>query len=189
MMSPDHRRLASNRNHQTGQRSEDGHRFTMATMVWFAAAYKNTRTIFRSVLSKSSVEAVRFLSNLKKSRFRFLLRSNPPMGRQPTLVLVSRLSLGPRQSLAVVEAQGMRFLVSTTSEGSTSMVALSSQEENDDHIARSTVAWTLPEDSPSVAGSFPVLPKPALKARMPTVHTFGDRRLRLQKAREGRISW
>lgn len=41
-------------------------------------------------------------------------------GRQhhePRLALVERISLGPRQSLALVEAEGRRILVATSAEG------------------------------------------------------------------------
>jgi flagellar biogenesis protein FliO len=37
--------------------------------------------------------------------------------RQPRLELVERIALAPRQSLALVEAEGRRFLVATSPEG------------------------------------------------------------------------
>jgi hypothetical protein len=36
---------------------------------------------------------------------------------QPRLALVERISLAPKQSLALVEAEGRRFLVATSAEG------------------------------------------------------------------------
>ena len=36
---------------------------------------------------------------------------------RPRLTLVERISLAPKQSLALVEAEGRRFLVATSSEG------------------------------------------------------------------------
>jgi hypothetical protein len=36
---------------------------------------------------------------------------------QPRLALVERIALAPRQSLALVEAEGKRFLVATSAEG------------------------------------------------------------------------
>jgi flagellar biogenesis protein FliO len=36
---------------------------------------------------------------------------------RPRLALVERITLGPRQSLALVEAEGRRFLVATSPEG------------------------------------------------------------------------
>ncbi|MGC9159461.1 MAG: flagellar biosynthetic protein FliO, partial [Terracidiphilus sp.] len=38
-------------------------------------------------------------------------------GAQPRLELLERIALAPRQSLALVEAEGRRFLVATSSEG------------------------------------------------------------------------
>jgi flagellar biogenesis protein FliO len=45
-------------------------------------------------------------------RFRRGLRN------QPRLALVERIALAPRQSLALVEVEGRRFLVATSSDGS-----------------------------------------------------------------------
>jgi flagellar biogenesis protein FliO len=42
----------------------------------------------------------------------------------PRLALVERIALGPRQSLALIEAEGRRFLVATSAEGSPSFCAL-----------------------------------------------------------------
>jgi flagellar biogenesis protein FliO len=44
--------------------------------------------------------------------------------RQPRLELVERITLAPRQSLALVEAEGRRFLVATSSEGAPAFYAL-----------------------------------------------------------------
>jgi flagellar biogenesis protein FliO len=38
--------------------------------------------------------------------------------RRPSLALLERITLAPRQSLALVEAEGRRFLVATSAEGS-----------------------------------------------------------------------
>ena len=43
---------------------------------------------------------------------------------QPRLELVERITLAPRQSLALVEAEGRRFLVATSPEGAPSFYAL-----------------------------------------------------------------
>jgi len=42
----------------------------------------------------------------------------------PRLALVERIALAPRQSLALVEAEGRRFLVATSSEGAPAFYAL-----------------------------------------------------------------
>jgi flagellar biogenesis protein FliO len=44
--------------------------------------------------------------------------------RQPRLELLERISLAPRQSLALVEAEGRRFLVATSPEGAPAFYAL-----------------------------------------------------------------
>ena len=44
--------------------------------------------------------------------------------RQPRLELVERIALAPRQSLSLVEAEGRRFLVVTSPEGSPAFYAL-----------------------------------------------------------------
>jgi flagellar biogenesis protein FliO len=43
---------------------------------------------------------------------------------QPRLELVERITLAPRQSLALVEAEGRRFLVATSAEGAPAFYAL-----------------------------------------------------------------
>jgi len=43
---------------------------------------------------------------------------------RPRLALVERIALAPRQSLALVEAEGRRFLVATSTEGAPAFYAL-----------------------------------------------------------------
>ncbi len=43
---------------------------------------------------------------------------------RPSLALLERIPLAPRQSLALVEAEGRRFLVATSAEGSPAFYAL-----------------------------------------------------------------
>jgi flagellar biogenesis protein FliO len=43
---------------------------------------------------------------------------------RPRLALLERIALAPRQSLALVEAEGRRFLVATSPEGSPAFYAL-----------------------------------------------------------------
>jgi hypothetical protein len=52
------------------------------------------------------------------------LRGVRPM--QPRLELLERITLAPRQSLALVEAEGRRFLVATSTEGGPAFFALDS---------------------------------------------------------------
>lgn len=49
------------------------------------------------------------------ARLRARLRSGH--GKPPRLAVIERIALGPRQSLALVEAEGRRLLVATSSEG------------------------------------------------------------------------
>ena len=44
--------------------------------------------------------------------------------KQPGLELLERIALAPRQSLALVEAEGRRFLVATSPEGAPTFYAL-----------------------------------------------------------------
>jgi hypothetical protein len=50
-----------------------------------------------------------------------LRRSERP---RPRLELLERIALAPRQSLALVEAEGRRFLVATSAEGAAAFYAL-----------------------------------------------------------------
>ncbi len=47
---------------------------------------------------------------------------------QPRLALLERVALAPRQSLALVEAEGHRFLVATSTEGGPVIYALDSPD-------------------------------------------------------------
>lgn len=70
-------------------------------------------------------------------------RMTPPMGglagwllgrlragrrSQPRLELIERISLAPRQSLALVEAEGRRFLVATSPEGAPAFYPLEDRD-------------------------------------------------------------
>jgi flagellar biogenesis protein FliO len=53
-----------------------------------------------------------------------LQRLRSAQRRRPRLALVERIALAPRQSLALVEAEGRRFLVATSPEGAPAFYAL-----------------------------------------------------------------
>ncbi len=55
---------------------------------------------------------------------RLLGRLRPGGRARPRLELVERIALAPRQSLSLVEAEGRRFLVVTSPEGSPAFYAL-----------------------------------------------------------------
>jgi hypothetical protein len=46
---------------------------------------------------------------------------------EPRLTLLERITLAPRQSLALVEAEGRRFLVATSADGGPAFYALDSE--------------------------------------------------------------
>jgi hypothetical protein len=56
------------------------------------------------------------------------LRRNPQA--QPRLALLERVTLAPRQSLALVEAEGRRFLIATSPEGAPSFYALDERAQS-----------------------------------------------------------
>jgi flagellar biogenesis protein FliO len=60
---------------------------------------------------------------------------------QPRLELIERITLAPRQSLALVEAEGRRFLVATSPEGAPAFYPL---EHLADHDLRNGPGQTLP---------------------------------------------
>lgn len=55
---------------------------------------------------------------------RVMARLRSAKAGAPRLTLVERIALGPRQSLALVEAEGRRFLVATSAEGGPAFLAL-----------------------------------------------------------------
>lgn len=67
----------------------------------------------------------------------------PGRRTKPRLELLERIALGPRQSLALVEAEGVRLLVATSAEGSPAFYRLSGREGNADRQTRGSarVSW------------------------------------------------
>ena len=63
-------------------------------------------------------------------------------GSQPRLALLERITLAPRQSLSLVEAEGRRFLVATSPEGSPAFYALDDRAQKAGRPLRaSRVSW------------------------------------------------
>lgn len=58
---------------------------------------------------------------------------------RPRLELLERISLAPKQSLALVEAEGRRFLVATSAEGGQAFLALDSPRPAQQRSPR--VSW------------------------------------------------
>ena len=59
---------------------------------------------------------------------------------QPRLELLERISLAPRQTLALVEAEGRRFLVATSAEGGPAFLALDTTQHQSSRRS-SRVSW------------------------------------------------
>ena len=60
--------------------------------------------------------------------------------REPRLALLERIALAPRQSLALVEAEGRRFLVATSQEGGPAFYALDRTNAAGTNVAGTNVA-------------------------------------------------
>jgi Flagellar biosynthesis protein, FliO len=58
---------------------------------------------------------------------RIIARVRGRQGTEARMALVERITLGPRQNLALVEADGRRFLVATSAEGGPAFLALDGQ--------------------------------------------------------------
>ena len=70
-----------------------------------------------------------------------LARLRPNARPRPSLALLERITLAPRQSLALVEAEGRRFLIATSAEGSPAFYALEDQSPRHVRAARKRVSW------------------------------------------------
>ena len=66
-----------------------------------------------------------------------LARSPRP---RPSLALLERITLAPRQSLAMVEADGRRFLVATSAEGSPTFYPLDTTPRRRTPV-RARISW------------------------------------------------
>lgn len=60
---------------------------------------------------------------------------------QPRLALVERITLAPRQSLALVEAEGRRILVATSADGGPAFYALDVQARPAPARTASRISW------------------------------------------------
>jgi len=61
---------------------------------------------------------------------------------EPRLAVLERIALAPRQSLALVEAEGRRFLVATSPEGTPAFFALDGRTRNEQaRKAAARVSW------------------------------------------------
>jgi hypothetical protein len=61
--------------------------------------------------------------------------------QQPRLALLERITIAPRQSLALVEAEGRRFLVATSQEGAPSFYALDERARRSGRTQTARVSW------------------------------------------------
>jgi flagellar biogenesis protein FliO len=77
---------------------------------------------------------------------------------RPRLALLERIALAPRQSLALIEADGRRFLVATSPEGAPVFYALDAPARANGEVLR--------DEAPRSTSDFgPRLPQPAARAR------------------------
>jgi hypothetical protein len=60
---------------------------------------------------------------------------------QPRLALLERISLAPRQTLALVEAEGRRFLVASSPEGSPAFYPLDRPASGSGNGRRGRISW------------------------------------------------
>ena len=60
---------------------------------------------------------------------------------RPSLALLERITLAPRQSLALVEAEGRRFLIATSAEGAPAFYALDERAGRDRAATRARISW------------------------------------------------
>lgn len=63
---------------------------------------------------------------------------------EPRLALIERISLAPKQSLALVEAEGRRFLVASSADGAAAFYPIENARPNiaaRNRAAKARVAW------------------------------------------------
>jgi flagellar biogenesis protein FliO len=60
---------------------------------------------------------------------------------QPRLALLERISLAPRQTLSLVEAEGQRFLIASSPEGSPAFYPLERSRTRTGNPARVRISW------------------------------------------------
>jgi len=60
---------------------------------------------------------------------------------QPRLMLLERITLAPRQSLALVETEGRRFLIATSAEGSPAFYSLDDRRRQAKTAVRTRISW------------------------------------------------
>ena len=63
-------------------------------------------------------------------------RLSPSSRPQPRLALLERITLAPRQSLSLVEAEGRRFLIATSAEGTPAFYALNERLTGNERAGR-----------------------------------------------------
>ena len=61
--------------------------------------------------------------------------------RQPRLELIERISLAPRQSLALVEAEGRRFLVACSPDSTPAFYPIGGRAQRQANIRMARVSW------------------------------------------------
>jgi flagellar biogenesis protein FliO len=65
-----------------------------------------------------------------------LSRLHPSSRPRPSLTLLERITLAPRQSLSLVEAEGRKFLIATSAEGAPAFYALNERGPDEERARR-----------------------------------------------------
>jgi flagellar biogenesis protein FliO len=61
---------------------------------------------------------------------------------RPSLALLERITIAPRQSLALIEAEGRRFLIATSAEGAPAFYALNEKQDRRGRVgSRTRISW------------------------------------------------
>ncbi len=125
-----------------------------------------------------------------------LKRLRLPRRERPRLELLERIALAPRQSLALVEAEGRRFLVATSAEGGPAFYALDTEAS----IADARTADARPDGGgSSSAHGYSSASGPASVRSISTANGFSSGQgfssaltraaARSQQTQRSRVSW
>lgn len=93
--------------------------------------WNHVRKTEKSAAGETWSLAVWLLSKLRR----------PRSSREPRLALIERISLAPKQSLALVEAEGRRFLVASSADGAAAFYPIEDARQRPSRAAKARIAW------------------------------------------------
>ncbi|MDR3723799.1 MAG: flagellar biosynthetic protein FliO [Terracidiphilus sp.] len=70
-----------------------------------------------------------------------MARFRPRKKRQPRLELIERITLSPRQSLALVEVEGRRFLVACSADSTPAFLPIGTRAARNRAMGASRLSW------------------------------------------------